>query len=114
MKSLEDNQERALITADGYSRYVPCWSRDGARIVYRRTRPLNAERTQFEHSLVALYAQVELKSFDQARQQCGAARNVADDYVLVLGVSARAVDAQSIEHWHAQHCYEVAIRAAAD
>jgi hypothetical protein len=38
---------------------------------------------------------------NQPREQRGAARNVADDYVLVLGVSASAVNAQAIEHWNA-------------
>jgi hypothetical protein len=42
-----------------------------------------------------------LDSLNQAHEQRGAARDVADDYVLVLGVSACAINPQAIQHRHA-------------
>ena len=55
-KSLEDGRETLLAPADDFTRYSPRWSRDGLRLVYRRDRATNPERTRFEYSLVWLPA----------------------------------------------------------
>jgi len=55
-KSLEDSGETLLKSWDGSDRYTPCWSRDGKRLAYRRTRSLNSERTQFEYPIVMMEA----------------------------------------------------------
>src|SRR5882724_6378988 len=59
------------------------------------------------------YKGIESKCLDQPREQRGATRDVADDYVLVLGVSACAIDSQPIQHRHAKRCDEVSVRSAA-
>jgi Tol biopolymer transport system component len=55
-RSMGDGRETALAAGGAFERAPPRWSRDGALLAYRRTRPTTAERTQFEHSLVVLPA----------------------------------------------------------
>jgi len=54
------------------------------------------------------------KRLDQPRDEGRAARDVADDDVLVFGVSARAVHSQSVKNRDPERRDEIAIRSAAD
>jgi Tol biopolymer transport system component/DNA-binding winged helix-turn-helix (wHTH) protein len=55
--SLLGGQEKLLTAADGYSRFSPRWSRDGARLAYLRTRMINSQQAEMERSLAMLSAE---------------------------------------------------------
>jgi Tol biopolymer transport system component/DNA-binding winged helix-turn-helix (wHTH) protein len=55
-RSFETGGERLLLAAGGFIRAFPRWSRDGARLAYRRRRSTDRNRNQFEAALGMLRA----------------------------------------------------------
>ena len=55
-KSLDDGRETLLAATAGFERAAPRWSPDRSRLVYRRSRPSDAEAMQLEHTLVLMPA----------------------------------------------------------
>jgi Tol biopolymer transport system component/DNA-binding winged helix-turn-helix (wHTH) protein len=56
-QSLVDGRTKELVVVGDFQRATPRWSRDGARLAYRRTWPPNAEGSPREHALVVLPAE---------------------------------------------------------
>jgi Tol biopolymer transport system component/DNA-binding winged helix-turn-helix (wHTH) protein len=54
-KSLKDGHE-TLLAADESQRSQIHWSHDGSRLIYHRSRPINAEGSRYERSLVLMAA----------------------------------------------------------
>ncbi len=98
-KSLSDGSEKSLAAAEGFSRAAPRWSRDGLRLAYVRSRLLNEEGPEYEHTLEHAIMLVDVTSSNEQaltsqHYQQGWSWDWTADQQSILGSSSRGTPGQ--------------------
>jgi len=98
-KSFVDGHEKSLAASDGFSRASPRWSRDGLRLAYVRSRVLNQERTEYEHTLQHAIMLIDVSNGNEQaltsqHQQQGWSWDWTADQQAILGSSSRETSGQ--------------------